>query len=72
MQNRGHSAEVAKYVSVSEDQVYSSMTGPAGLRGPGDSPARGQLVSLRRPGGHGANSGWVLGFCFSVLRLQMC
>lgn len=32
----------------------------------------GQLVSLRKLDGYGANSGWGLGFCFSVLQPQVC
>lgn len=52
------------------------LTGPAGCRGPGDSPAgglpEGKLVSRRMPGGHGAGSGCVLGvLCLHVVAMGL-
>ena len=58
MQNRDHSAEVVKYASALGDPVWGSVTSPAGLRGPGDSPAG---WSPRRPAGITQETGQIWG-----------
>lgn len=58
MQNRDHSAEVVKYASALGDPVWGSVTSPAGLRGPGDSPAG---WSPRRPAGITQETGRIWG-----------